>query len=234
MLTEIDNVNTLQQEIASKKVDANNNDDINTQEAKVRAAEAGAENYRARLAKTIIRSPINGIVTKQDASAGESASINISIISIISVASFEIEANIPEVEIAKIKTGANANITLDAYGENEIFGASVSMIDPAETIISGVPNYKTTLIFNEKDERIKSGMTANIDIFLEQKISVIAIPRNAIEIIDGKKFVKIIVGEKRNTEVIDKEVTTGITGSDGFVEIISGVSEGDKVILPTS
>ena len=194
--------------------------------AQVKAAEANVKNIQARVMKTFLFAPIKGIVTKQDAKVGEIVSANTALVSLISLAQFEIEVNVPEVDIAKFKIGSSAAVTLDAYGNDVAFEAMVTKIDPAETIIEGVATYKTTLQFTAADSRIMSGMTANVDIMGESREGVIAVPARAIITRSGEKFVKIISEDK----IVEVKVTTGFRGSDGSVEIIEGVKEGDKVV----
>lgn len=198
---------------------------IEAQEALVKQAEANVLNIKVQLSKTILNSPIDGIVSKQDAKMGQSVSANTPIISIISNKRFEIEANIAEADIAKINVGDAAKITLDAYGSDAFFAAQIIAIDPAATIVEGVATYKTTLQFADEDGRIKSGMTANIDIASDKKFGAIIIPQRAVFTKNGKKFVKLANGEIREIEV-----ETGIRGSDGNIEIIKGINEGNKVI----
>jgi HlyD family secretion protein len=216
----------------------NTPEQIANQEAKVEQAEANVKNYQAQLEKTILWAPINGIITKQDAKKGEIVAANSVIISIISSPEFsaqsalgglgwEIEANVPEADIAKIKIGDSAKITLDAYGSDIFFDVNVVKIDPGETIIEGVATYKTTFQFTKKDERVKSGMTANIDILTNKHENVITIPQRAVISQNGDKIVKILEGEN----IKEKKVKTGLRGSDGDIEIIEGIKEGDKVIV---
>ena len=189
------------------------------------SAEASVLNLQAQLAKTVIRSPIAGIVTKQDAKAGEIAGAGIVLTSVISDAKYEIEANVAEADIAKIKIGDEANITLDAYGNDIVFTATAASIDPAETIIDGVPTYRTTLQFKENDARIKSGMTANTDISGAKREDVLYISGRAISGKGASKTVNLIEGETAR----EVNIETGLRGSNGDVEIISGLKEGDKV-----
>ena len=200
---------------------------IVSQQAQIKQAEANVENYQAQIAKTIIRAPISGTVTKQDAKVGEIVSANTPLVSLISASQFEIEANIPEADIAKVKLGNAAKVTLDAYGNDVSFDVKVVAIDPAETIIDGVATYKTTFQFIDKDERVKSGMTANIDISTEKRENVIVIPQRAVITKNGDKIVRVF-----NDETLKEvKVKTGLRGSDGNIEIIESVSEGDKVII---
>lgn len=219
------NVNTALTNIADRNQNINSQKAaVASEEASIKSYEASVENIKAQIAKTILFSPINGVVTKQDARIGEIAAANTILISIIST-QYEIEANVPEVDIAGIKVGNPAKITLDAYGSDVIFNANVSMIDPAEKIIEGVATYKTTLQFAEKDDRVKSGMTANIDIKKSEKSDVLIIPQRLISSRNGEKFVKII----ENDDTKEIKIITGLRGSDGNVEIIEGLKEGDHV-----
>jgi HlyD family secretion protein len=201
---------------------------ISAQEAAVEQAKASVQNIEAQLAKTILRAPIDGLVTRQEAKIGETIAANTTVVSIISGARFQIETNVPEVDIAKIKIGNPAKITLDAYGNDVYFDARVVKIDPAETIIEGVATYKTTLQFVKEDERLKSGMTANIDILSDKRENVLFVPQRAVISKNGTKIVNVLEG-KDVKEII---VKTGLRGSGGNIEVLEGLKEGEKVILP--
>lgn len=203
-------------------------DEISAQEAQVAVAQANVAAMYAQYAKTFLKAPIDGIVTKQDAKLGETATPNIPLVSVMSNAQFQIEANIPEADIAKIKTGQTANVTLDAYGPDVLFHATVVLIDPAETIVDGVPTYKTTFQFEGTDVRIKSGMTANVDIQGEVHTNVLSVPQRAVVNHNGEKIVTIKTGPSTTKEV---PVKLGIRGSDGAIEITDGLSVGDNVII---
>ena len=200
--------------------------DIVSQKANIKEAEANFQYYQAQITKLVIRSPISGIVTVQDAKKGEIVTANSTLVSLISEAQFQIESNITEVDISKIALGNKVRATLDAYGDEDIFEARVVTIDPAETVIEGVPTYKITLQFVEDDERIKSGMTVNLDILTAALDDVIAIPQRAIILREGEKFVRVIEGDSFS----EVRITTGLRGSSGTIEITSGIIEGDKII----
>ncbi len=197
------------------------------QSAVVKSAMANWMKAQADLEKTILRASFSGIVTKVDVKEGEIVSINTPVVWLISDKKFEMEANIAEIDISSISVGKNADISLDAYGSDVIFSAEISAIDPAATMIEGVAVYKTTIVFDELDERILSGMTANIDILSDKKENVLIVPQRAVFSKNGDKFVNIL-GE--NGLVIEKKVITGLRGSDGNIEIVDGVLEEDKVI----
>ena len=188
--------------------------------------EASVAQARASLAKTIIKAPFDGVITKVLGTEGEIASINTPVVSVITDSNLEIEVNIPEADIPKVKLGAKASITFDAYGKDFVAYASVVSIDPAATILEGVPTYQTTLHFDNMDEKIKSGMTANITIVGEKKDNVLAVSQRAVTTDGDEKSVQVMIG--KNTE--KRNVTTGLRGSKGEIEITSGLNEGDVVV----
>lgn len=201
---------------------------VKSQLAQIKYAQANVSNIAAQISKNGIRSPLDGTVVMQEAKIGEIIQANIPVIKVMTENNFQIEANIAEVDIANIKLEDVATVTLDAYGSDKTFTASVVEIDPAETIIDGVPTYKVTFQFNEEDGLIKSGMTANIDIVTATRENVINIPQRAVLRQDGKKIVRILINNKTVEEV---PVTTGIRGTNGNIEILEGLSEGQTLIL---
>lgn len=202
-------------------------EDISGQEAQVAAAQADLENAQALLQKTIVTAPFSGTVTRMDAKVGEVVSPSDPQISMISNGPFQIVAYVPEVEISGLSIGDEATTTLDAYGQSTYFGAKVIAIDPAETVVNGVSTYKTTLQFDAADPRIKSGMTATVDITTESVQNALAIPQGAIFPKGGQQMVQIVRGGK----AVDVAVTTGGQSSLGDVQVTSGLQSGDVVVL---
>lgn len=199
---------------------------IAIQKAQVAAAKANVNYLEAQLQKTILRSPIAAVVTKQEAKKGEIITAGQSIVSLISKNQFEVEANVVESDIAKIKIGNEAHITFDAFGGDFVLGAKISKIAPAETMLEGVATYKITLSFDEESEIIKSGMTTDINILTAQLSDVIVVPQRAIIKKDSKKYVRVLEAG----DIREVRVETGLKGSTGEIEIINGLKVGDRVI----
>ncbi|KKS06616.1 MAG: RND family efflux transporter MFP subunit [Parcubacteria group bacterium GW2011_GWB1_41_4] len=203
-------------------------EEIRAQEARGLQAKAGVSSAEVELSKTIIRSPISGIISQQSISVGEIATANKTIFTMISSSGFEIEANVTEIDIAKIEIGNVARVTLDAYGSDVEFIVKIFSIDPAETVIEGVSTYKTKFVFENKDDRIKSGMTANIEMELDLRQSVLIIPQRLIEQNGDARIVTVYEFGK----IQQREVRLGQRGSDGSIEILEGLKAGDKIVLP--
>jgi len=200
---------------------------IRAQEAAVTQAQAGVQNAAAQLGKTVIKAPISGTISNLEIKAGEIVSPMAPVVSMISDGQFEIETNVSETDIAKVKIADVANVTIDAYGNDTIFEAAVTAIDPAETLVNGVATYKVTLQFKKNDDRIKSGMTANVKLNSQERQNVLAVPDSSVVTRGTDKFVLINNGTASPEQ---RKVTTGIKDASGYVEIVSGLSEGERVI----
>ncbi len=201
---------------------------IQIQQAKVDQASANVLLYQTELTKKNITSPIDGVITKIQPELGEFISSG-QLAAIIMSDVFKIEVNIPESDIAKVSIGNSASITLDAYDSSVIFNAHVTAIDPAETIVEGVPTYKVTLSFDQRDERVRSGMTANIDIITNTKDGVVIVPYRAIINNNGQKNVR--VKDVSGNGFKEIKVKTGILGNDGNIEIVEGLSADVEIIM---
>ncbi len=196
------------------------------QQATVQSANAQVLAIQAQIENGIIRAPLDAQISKQDAKVGEVATPSVPLVSLLSVGYFQIDTYVSEADVAKIKVGNTASVILDAYGSNNPFTASVVSVNPAETVTNGVGSYKVVLQFTNQSDLIKSGMTANINIFTQNKTAVLTVPSQIIVKQNGEAFV-LANDEKGNT--VQKKVTLGIKGSNGDVEILSGLNEGDKV-----
>ncbi len=199
-------------------------------QAAVDQAKANVAAVQVSLGKTVLRSPIDGVITVQGAKLGQIVTVttaaiaNSSLISIISLKQLEIDANIPEVNIGNLALGQPVAITFDAL-PGEQFSGSVMEIDPAETVIGGVVNYQIKIALNSNDPRIKSGLTANLSIKTATKTKVVILPQYAIQQNNAGTFVRLVNG----TTTTDVPVKLGIRGTDGNVEVVSGVTAGDEV-----
>lgn len=216
----ISNANQIQNQY-NLKISGNSTESIAAQNAKVNQA-------YAEFAKNSVVSPIDGIVTRADPNVGEYVSAGQSGFAVQSHGEYKVEAYVAESDIAKISLGDKADITLDAYGSDVVFKASVNTIDPAETVFEGVPTYKIIILFDNKDDRIRSGMTANIDILTDRREYVLAIPTRAVINDDGKKNVRVLRSNGKDYDIVPVKV--GLKGSDGIIEIVSGLEEGTKVV----
>ncbi len=227
------------------------NTDLDIQKANLQSAQAGVQSAQAMVAKTIIRAPFDGVVTKVDIKEGEISSPNTPVLAMLNDGEYQIETFVSENDVAKLAVAQPVKVTLDAYGRDVFFDATIISVDPAETLKDGVSTYRTKIQFTTKDDRIKSGMTANIEVETDRRSGVIVIPQSAVFLVEGIKHVKVLqdtscVGElavnkavlspdcaeKTDDEkaVVDTTIKTGEISNTGDIEVVEGISTGQALI----
>ncbi|MBU2542704.1 efflux RND transporter periplasmic adaptor subunit [Patescibacteria group bacterium] len=202
--------------------------DLASLEAGVAVAQASLAQAVANRDKAILKAPVDGIIGKIDMKVGEYVSLQNEIVKIISPL-FEVKVDIPETDIIKVKKGLVAKVTLDAYGDDVEFEAQVIEIEKGETVIQDVVYYTVTLTLEDKDDEyeILNGMTANVVFFTNQKDNVLFVPSRTVISSGLTKYVRLL----ENGEVKDINVLTGLKGDNGLVEIISGLKEGQEIVI---
>lgn len=202
-------------------------------QARVAQAQASVSSILAQIEKRTIRAPFDGVVANNSLKPGQSTAGGVSAdtsssskITLISESDYEVTLKAPEISVGKLSVGQVVDIRLDAYGKDTVFPGKIVSINPAETIVDGVPVYETKVAFTSADDRIRSGMTANATIVASRRDQVLAIPSSYIHTEKGESFVDILISDKKTEK---RKVVTGLRGSDSRVEIIEGLVEGDRV-----
>lgn len=198
------------------------------------------------LAETTITAPMSGIVVGEPKPAGTMAVQGNSnptvIMRIADTSQKQIMAKIDETDIGNIKVGQDATFTVDTY-TNRTFTAHVSKISQTDTSNTWDTNgtstsssssssssasviyYYVTLDVDDPDDVLRLGMTARVEINTAEKDDALVVPIAALKTNDNGSYV-LRVNASGQTEQVP--VTTGIY-SDEYVEILSGLSEGDRV-----
>ncbi len=199
-------------------------------QAQIMSAQAQANTIQTQISNLSIIAPVDGIITQVNVSIGEQSSSANPIIQMHSDAEYEINADIAETDINKIKLNDKTIITFDAFTRDLEFTGTVVEIEPSATIIQGVVYYHTKVILDDQDSSIKPGMTANIEIITAEKDNVVAAPNQSIKTESGTKFVEILpnLNDWNNVKTINIE--TGIRGNT-HTEILSGLNGGENIII---
>ena len=199
------------------------------QSEKIQSAEANVRAIVSQINDTTLVSPIDGIVIGRSGDVGENVAMNAPILTVAKQNDLIIFSNVPESDIAKLSVGQKADITLDAFGDADIFTGTVTDIDPAATVIQDVVYYRIKLSFDNLDQRIKAGMTANIDVHTAEKNSVLMIPLRAVQF-DGKQATTEVLLDETKGVTEKRNIIIGLSGDDGMTEVLSGLKEGEKVV----
>lgn len=195
-------------------------------DAGVAAASARVEAVRAQMRDGVIRAPFDGIVGKLDLVEGEVVSGNTAYVTIVGDTRFELELDVPEIDVAKIATGDSIEISLDAYSDDVSWEGVISSIDVIDTIVDGVPVYETRAAIVNPDERIRVGMSAKAQIVTQEKQDVLVAPKYYFERTSNGYEAVVLRGENEETV----SVVLGIEGNDGLVEVVEGLSQGDTLV----
>lgn len=199
--------------------------------APYRAAVAIAAANRER---AILRAPVDGVVGKIAKKKGELVTSADAVVQIVSP-HFEIRVDVPETDIAKIVNSArrDATFTLDAFGEETKFTGTIITVNQDSTEIQDVVYYQVTIAVadNQNDKPLQSGMTANVEIITDTRENTLFVPQRVLRTRDnGEKFIRVL-----NEDGSEREATVsiGLRADDGKVEILSGLTEGETVIIGT-
>ena len=166
-----------------------------------------------------------GVTLPQAGSSGTSGSTRVATIQSSGKPSGSF--NVSEVDISKIRVGMKATITLDSISD-KTFTGSVFAIDKVGTTSNGVTNYPIVIQFDTDSPDILPNMSATANIILDSKTNVLVVPSSAVTTQGTQSTVRKLVNGM--PEIAPVEV--GIS-SDTQVEITSGLSEGDEVVLGT-
>ncbi len=213
--------------VAAEKMARRHWDDIKPEQREqyrksVEYARAMLRATQSQWSKTVLRAPMDGIVTKQEARVGEIAQGVV--VRVIDPGDLHIESLMSESDVVRMHVGQEAKITFDAF-DDETFMAHITQIDPEAVTLQDVTYYKVTLKMDDSDERVRSGMGVDVDIVVEEKNDVLHVPLRFIRTDDDGTFVYVRGGE----EYIKKYITTGLEGDAGNVEVIDGLAEGEEI-----
>ncbi len=173
-------------------------------------------------------SSINGVVTKVHTHEGTSVINTTPIVTIADPDKIAFIAKINEADIANIVVSQEAVVTLDAF-EGKVFKGKVTEIDYAATTSTngGGKTYQVKIALEDYD-KVRLDMSGDIEILTTSRPDALAIPRVAMQEKDGKRYAEVLEGKDKK----QKEISTGIKGAGGIIEILSGLNEGEKVIVP--
>ncbi len=206
--------------------------DLTLAGAEVERARAALASARARLSYATIRAPISGTVASITTQEGETVAAGLSaptFVTIIDLGRLQVDAFVDEVDIGKVRQGQTATFTVDAFPAREVEGRVVA-IYPKAVIEENVVNYDVVIEIKTPYERLlRPEMTASVTIFPRERSGVLAVPAKAVRRAQGKSVVHVLVDGGPQP----REVKVG--SRDGrWIEIASGLTEGETVLLETA
>ena len=219
----------------------NNSLDIKSSELSVIQKENALQDAKDKLSDYFIRAPYAGTVANLDIKKSDSVNAGTIIATLITDKQLAL-ISLNEVDVIKIKIEQKATFTFDAIPDLTISG-TVTEIDPIGVVSQGVVTYDVKIGFDMQDERVKPSMSVSAVIITDMKQNVLIVQNSAIKSKDDANYV----------EMFDQSLpspTAGLIGSiskiipdripvevglsnDSRTEIISGIQEGDEIIIRT-
>ena len=202
-------------------------------------ATATLNNNLTNLKYTKIVSPVDGIVVSRAVDVGQTVAASFQTPTLFQVAqdltNMQIEVNVSEADIGKIKKGQEVEYTLDGYAD-AVFHGKVTEVRIAPTTVSNVVTYTVIVDVDNKDQKMIPGMTANASIITNKSENVICVPTDALkftptEITGGKKYKDQGLWVIRDNKPQRITIKTGAKDSDKTEIISNQLKENDRVIL---
>jgi RND family efflux transporter MFP subunit len=197
----------------------------------VRKGEIIAEVDQSRPGERFLTSPVyapvSGIISTTPLPEGSTIAAAQTITVISASDELEIEAFIPEGDVADLKAGLSADVLLRAF-PGEVFSARVTRVSPV--LDSASRTKKIVLRFDAQNARINPGMFARLKLYTRLYPDAIAVPDEALISVQGRPCVYIIEGYEGEARAILKGVEAGLS-VDGVTRIVSGLEGSEEVVI---
>lgn len=210
---------------------------ISSARADIAKAQAQCRGAELNLSYTKIVAPVDGMIISREIDVGQAVAASFQAPELFTIAQdlqkMQIEVNVSEADIGKVKEGQDVEYTLDGYPDTT-FKGKVTQVRISPTTVSNVVTYSVIVGVDNKDLKLKPGMTANVSIITAKHENVLCVPNFALKFTpnpEGPKYEKqgIWVLIKHHLKRI--EIATGLS-DDSYTEVISPyIKEGDTVIV---
>jgi HlyD family secretion protein len=152
-------------------------------QAQIQEAEANLESAETNLSKSIIVSPINGVVLTRDVEVGQTVAASLEAPVLFTLAEdltkMELHVGVDEADVGKVKEGQKAFFTVDAYPDRR-FPAKITQVRFGAEETDGVITYETVLTVGNSDLSLRPGMTATAEITVKSKSGALLVPNAAL------------------------------------------------------
>ncbi|MCX5725638.1 MAG: efflux RND transporter periplasmic adaptor subunit [Candidatus Saganbacteria bacterium] len=175
---------------------------------------------------TPIVAPLNGFIIHRGVQPGQTVTLSDAVL--VMADTLIVKAGVDETDLSNISLGQNAVIALDAYPDRSIDGR-VNQIAYESEVVNNVNVYEVDVLPLRIPSFFRAGMSATINFILSQKNNVMVLPINSIVTLGTQSYV--FIPQKGGTQSV--QIKTGLANTEN-IEVVSGVSVNDEVVVPTS
>ncbi len=156
---------------------------VESSKAQVEQAKAALMLAETNLRYATIRSPVNGTVISRNVDVGQTVAASLQAPTLFTIAKdltkMQVDTNVSEADVGRVTVGQDATFTVDAYA-GRTFRGKVSEIRNAAIIVQNVVTYDVVILVDNKDLKLKPGMTANVSVMIAHREGVLKIPNAAL------------------------------------------------------
>ncbi len=196
--------------------------------ADVAAAEARVAASQSTLNMAQIIAPFSGTVTQANSAIGDQISTGSAAFRIDDLSRLLVDVQVSEVDINTVTEGQDTTLTFDAVlGRTDPYEGKVAQVSQAGDTVQGVVSFTVTVELTNADKYVKPGMTAAVNIIVEEVNGEILIPNRAVRLVNDERVVYLLVdGQSKSTKI-----ALGSTDGINSVLLTGDVKEGDLIIL---
>jgi len=170
--------------------------------------------------------PFPGIVTESHVLPGNQVGAGATAFRLDNLSSLYVDVEVSEVDINSVVIGQSTTLSFDAI-LNKIYHGEVVEVAKVGNNVGGVVNFTVTVELTDADEFVKPGMTAAVNVVVQEENDVLLVPNRAVRLVDAERVVYMLVDGQ------PKAVTVLLGSSSGIDSVLIGgdIKEGDSIIL---
>ncbi len=192
----------------------------------IAAAEGRIAAAQSTLNMAHIIAPFDGTITQAEPSVGDQVSTGSIAFRMDDLSHLLVDLQVSEVDINTVAIGQSATLTFDAILGKEYHGKVVEVGQAGDTV-QGVVSFTVTVELTDADELVKPGMTAAVNVVIEEQNDVVLIPNRAVRLVDGERAVYLLV----DGQPVQVKIKLGSTSGIDSVLVGGDIKEGDLIIL---
>lgn len=195
-------------------------------EDEVAAARARIAAAQATRNQSWIEAPFDGTITLVDTQPGDQVSLGVPAFRLDNLGAILVDLSVSEVDINQVAVGQPASVSFDAVRGKEYHGV-ISEVDRVGTLNQGAVEFTVTVELSDADGAVHPGMTAAVNVVVNQMKDVLLVPNRAVRFLEGKTVVYVLT----DGQLTPINITLGAS-SDTSSEVVGGdLKEGSAVVL---
>ena len=194
--------------------------------AEIEAAQSRVEAAQATLNMARVISPFPGTVTESYVLPGDQISAGATAFRVDNLSSLLVDVKVSEVDINNVSIGQPVTLTFDAILDKKYHGEVVE-VTQAGTVEEGVVNFTITVELTDADSLVKPGMTAGVNIVVQELQDVLLVPNRAVRLVEGERVVYVL----EDGQPVKKEIRLGSSSDTQSIVVGGDIAEGDLIVL---